>query len=623
MYDINTCFKKNRLATRLLSLLVVLLPQFLNAENQKIVFLENEKTWIASTLCYTLEDTTHNLNAHNILKAENEQLFTTNDSKLEFNKNRNANYWKKIILINKSNSQTWLIEFPDPHIEEMEFSVLNNHNLRTLAPVGFNFPFSNKDISHKNFVFELNFPESQELTIYVKIHSKNYCGFTPVMRSIKNFSQYFFQEYYYLGIYYGIILILIVYNLIMGFFIKEKIHFYYCFYILCCSFFTFSEDGIGFQFLWANTPYLNTILRNLSPVFLLVSFVLYTEQFLSLRKSSVHIFNFVVSSAILYLFLHLLDDIFSQTQHLFYIIPFALTFYAGIKLYQEDFKPARFFIIGNSVILISFIVYFLRIKGWIASNIYTVYLFNYGFVFESVVLSISVADKVKNTKDKAELAQKEVINQLKVNDELQHKVNLELETKVNERTLELSEKTKALSHANQALEKLKKELYEMNSKMDINIYQLKKEVIKEKEARILHQEVSYEEFKLIFTEEKCIHYLEQNKWKKGFVCLKCGNTKANRGSNKHTLKCTTCSHQESITAHTLFHGVRFPLTKAFYLVYFFTQKGKNTSYEELSEKIEVNKNTVWKFHKKIEQALMENPKLANEWKDILLKAPSL
>jgi len=621
MYEINSYFNKIYKINYLLILLVVLYPQTSKSEKLKQTFLEEEKIWIGASMCYTIEDSTHRLNFKNILTPQIDSLFISRDTELEFNRNRKASYWKKINLINKSKEKTWIIEFPDPHIEEMEFGVFKENKLTKLTPVGFNLPFSNKDISHKNFAFELTFPESQKLTIYVRIHSKNYCGFTPVIRSIKNFSKYFFHEYYYLGIYYGIILILIVYNLIMGFFIKEKIHFYYCFYILCCSFFTFSEDGIGFQFFWPNTPYLNTVLRNLSPVFLLVSFVLYTEQFLSLRKSSVHIFNFVVSSAILYFFLHLFDEIFSQTQHLFYVIPYALTFYAGIKLYQADFKPARFFIIGNSVILISFIVYFLRIKGWIFSNIYTVYLFNFGFVFESVVLSISVADKVKNTKDKAELAQKEVINQLKVNEELQQKVNLELETKVQERTLELSEKTKALSAANQSLENLKKELYEMNSKMDLNIYQLKKEVVKEKEARILHQEVNYDEFKMIFTEEKCVQYLEQNKWKKGFVCLKCGNTKANRGNNKHTLKCTTCSHQESITAHTLFHGVRFPLTKAFYLVYFFTQKGKNTSYEELSEKIDVNKNTVWKFHKKIEQALLENPKLANEWKDILLKAP--
>ncbi len=261
----------------------------------------------------------------------------------------------------------------------------------------------------------------------------------------------------------------------------------------------------------------------------------------------------------------------------------------------------------------------MRMKGWVPSNAFTVYLFNYGFLLESIVLSFSLADKVRNSQKNAELAKEEVINQLQINEELQQKVNKELETKVSERTKELQKKTTELTSANDALEKLKKELYDMNSQMDLNIYKLKKEVSKEKEARILDSFVSYDEFKTLFTESKCYDFLRDIKWKEGFICAKCSNTKYGKGNNIYTLKCTKCHHQESVKANTFFQGLRFPIEKGFYLVYYFSKKGKDASYEDLAEKLELNKNTVWKFYKKYQVALEENPKISSQWEALFLK----
>jgi hypothetical protein len=94
--------------------------------------------------------------------------------------------------------------------------------------------------------------------------------------------------------------------------------------------------------------------------------------------------------------------------------------------------------------------------------------------------------------------------------------------------------------------------------------------------------------------------LENIKWSNGFICKKCGHDRYIIHTSPFSRKCTSCKHVESVTADTLFHGIRIPMDKAFYIVYDTIRSGKSKTLEELSELLELNKNTVWAFRKKIQ-----------------------
>jgi serine phosphatase RsbU (regulator of sigma subunit) len=71
-----------------------------------------------------------------------------------------------------------------------------------------------------------------------------------------------------------------------------------------------------------------------------------------------------------------------------------------------------------------------------------VYAINIGVVVEILFLSFSLGDRIKFLKDSNEAAQAKTIAQLKENEALKDKVNIELEDKVQERTQELKKKNK-------------------------------------------------------------------------------------------------------------------------------------------------------------------------------------
>lgn len=104
-------------------------------------------------------------------------------------------------------------------------------------------------------------------------------------------------------------------------------------------------------------------------------------------------------------------------------------------------------------------------------------------------------------------------------------------------------------------------------------------------------------------ESKCLEYLIYCKWGSGYKCRKCGNLKFGRGKKWHHRRCTRCRYDESPTARTLFHKIKFPLTKAFGMVNDLVAEEEGRSSIALAVKYRVCQETAWFFKRKVQQAM--------------------
>ncbi len=108
------------------------------------------------------------------------------------------------------------------------------------------------------------------------------------------------------------------------------------------------------------------------------------------------------------------------------------------------------------------------------------------------------------------------------------------------------------------------------------------------------------------TDEDCKKYLSAIKWKDGFKCRKCGNTTWSQTKALCVRKCNRCKCKESATAGTLFHSCKFPLRKAFMMVYYMSTTKKSISSHQLSRQLRLRQKTCWLFQQKIRQAMNEH-----------------
>ena len=99
--------------------------------------------------------------------------------------------------------------------------------------------------------------------------------------------------------------------------------------------------------------------------------------------------------------------------------------------------------------------------------------------------------------------------------------------------------------------------------------------------------------------DACYEYLAKNRWPNGFICEKCGHN-AFWISAKHIYICTKCEHQYSLTAGTIMHRTRKPITYWFKAMWWFTTRKSGVNAVNLKELLSLGSYyTAWTWLQKL------------------------
>ena len=90
-------------------------------------------------------------------------------------------------------------------------------------------------------------------------------------------------------------------------------------------------------------------------------------------------------------------------------------------------------------------------------------------------------------------------------------------------------------------------------------------------------------------DESCKAYLAHHKWSNGFICPKCGCKEHHHSKDIYVKRCKKCFNKDSVTSGTLFHKVKFPLRKAFMIVFQMSTTSKSISANQLSKSLGINR----------------------------------
>ncbi len=307
------------------------------------------------------------------------------------------------------------------------------------------------------------------------------------------------------------------------------------------------------------------------------------------------------------------------------VVPLSVAFFSGIWLWKKNYRPARYFVLAYTFLFLGFVlkvVYVLGYARFIPSSIGH-YSITFGFVLEMTFLSFAIHDKVRLLKSKKERAQKRVIEQMQINEKLQEKHNRDLERKVQERTLEVMQKSKELLEKSEIINDQNRELKEMNSLLwaqSEEIGRMNQLLTKDNknlqtnieritDDRVLSKEMNFEEFGVKYPDkETCYKVLSDLKWKKEYRCIKCGYDNYCAGKTPYSRRCTKCTYEESVLNNTIFENVRIPINKAFYLVYLVHFHQGDISSYKLSQKLGIRQSTCWNYASKVKDILTTSGK---------------
>lgn len=537
-----------------------------------------------------------------------------------------STYWLRLtVLPHPTLAHDWYLELYDPHIGAATLFWPRGpgsqpHAYDSLV-TGATHTFASRPLAYKNFLFDLAQHAGQPTTYYLRLHSDTRTSFRAMLHSGPRLIPELSLQYWLLGGFYGILVIMVLYNLFLYFFLRDKSYFYYVLYVLSGALLFLSEDGLGFQYLWPGSPLLNQLVGVAAPVLLLLTFGQYARTFLDLAARLPALdracrWVVALSGALLVLDAAVVHSGFSFW---LYLLPYGLLYYAAFRAYRGGLRPARYLLVAQALVAGSLAFLISRKLGIdFYNNAYTVYSLNVAFVIEVAVLSYALADKIKGILDATLLAQRslvkqlrkkhraqdQLVEQLRENQTLKDQLNTELEALVARRTDELRQQNDTIAAQN-------RELLERNSLLALQsaaIEQLNSDLSRDlhdqKTARIQAREVDFGEFSQLFPDkDACLRYLADLKWAAGYRCRKCGHEKSCAAREPHARRCTRCRYVESATTGTLLQKCKFAAEKALYAVFLLHAHRGHYAPAELARVLELRPATSWAFAQKVLAAL--------------------
>ena len=616
-----SCLNKYRIF--LISIFLVSIYSINSSAQQAVDIRENLDQHIFSfgEIEY-VEDPNENFTIQQVSSIQFNSKFKPSEISTPHNTNLHSVYWYRIkIRHNQSADKNYILEFFDQTIDDITAYLPSSKGHFTIFKTGDIYSFDQRQLDHKNFEIILDNEINGERTYYFRIKSSQTADVIIVLRSVSWFIKYALNEYFTFGIFYGMILVFSFYNLMMFIAIRQRQYLYYVVYNMSIGLYEMCTDGIAYQYLWPNFPEWNQYAYGIALYLISVFALLFTRKLLNVRVRAPRLFKLINWTIGIRTVIFLICLIFNKNwfdYKAIEFVPLVIAFYTGIYIFMQGYRPARFFVLGYSFLFFGFTLKFLISLGysWLNFGVISYYSLTVCFVIEMIFLAFAIGDKVRLLKKKKDKAQRRIIKQMRINDQLKDTVNKELETQVQQRTQETVEKSiiierqnEELVRTNTILKEQASEITRMNTILAQDNIELHTCVEKISLARIMSADVDFEEFSKIYPDpDSCYKFLSDLKWSQGYVCRKCGCDHYFHGHLPYARRCAKCSYEESVIANTVFQNTRVLITKAFYMIFLiYSSKGKISSHK-LSEILSIRQSTCWTYSSRIKKLIIDRKK---------------
>lgn len=330
----------------------------------------------------------------------------------------------------------YILRYNFTNIENLiAYEYINNQQTQKLQ-FGVIYPPSSYHVDYEYFLTPLTFNQNETIEYYIKI---NHFGSVPTSFTIfqrERFLQEATSSKLFDGLLYGILLVMIFYNLVLYLFTRLN---YYLYYISLVSFsllYQTSIRGLSTHYIWPNMPLFAGISDTLFALLFIEFGALFIIKLLDLTMRQhpkilklLYLEMFIVGvllSLVIFFELTHINNALGLYLNSMVMLPILALFVTIILiayyLALKHNRTAILFSIAWSFFTLAIIVYVLQIWGVLPGASWGNNLLAIGSVSEVVLLALILADKIN------------ALNRDNINLEY---TNNELEHEVNERTKEL------------------------------------------------------------------------------------------------------------------------------------------------------------------------------------------
>ena len=194
-------------------------------------------------------------------------------------------YWFQVELLNTGSPELkWLLVQEYALSDRIDVHALYPDGRAVHKAGGDHLPFAKRNIRYRHPNFWLDLPPGQTVNLLVRVQSESSMQVPLRLYSPVAFIEQSRDAQFAIGLYYGILLALFIYNLVMWLTLRDASYFWYLFHISAFGMVLFTLNGLGFEYLWPESAWLADHAVPLSICLALIGMQQFARVFLELRQ---------------------------------------------------------------------------------------------------------------------------------------------------------------------------------------------------------------------------------------------------------------------------------------------------------------------------------------------------
>ena len=303
-------------------------------------------------------------------------------------------------------------------------------------------PFKVRSIRYRHPNFALDLPPGDAVDLYVRVQSQSSMQVPLSLYTPTAFTEMSRDAQLAIGLYYGILLALFFYNLVLWLTLRDPSYFWYLFHITAFGLVLFTLNGLGFEYLWPSSAWLADKAVPLSICLALIGMQQFARTFLELPQRwprgnwvSLGLITFfaLLGLASLELPYRVSTPIASRAV----LVGVLWIAVASIVVLRRGYRPARLFLLAWAMFLLGTTMFTLVAFGVLPKTFYTEYGVQIGSALEMLLLSVALGYRYAALRNE--------------NERIVREAKLHLEQKVMQRTGELRSALGQLENAHARL----------------------------------------------------------------------------------------------------------------------------------------------------------------------------
>lgn len=318
--------------------------------------------------------------------------------------------WLRLPLANLTGKPAaFVLEVGAPWLDRIDFYV-HRGGLSEQKSAGDTLDFRARSVVHRNPAYEINLASGERVWVYVRAESRGVLSIPMRVWYAEDFSRKAQGEYMVHGLYFGTLAALLIYNLIIFIFVRERSYLYYCVYLFSVTVYYLLQNGFASQFFVPFAPFLLNQGMLATACFTVFSVTLFTHAFLDLGRvrkwldvvlkvqTGVCGAGVVISLAASYEFSVRLANVIIPLSAIVLLFVSVVCAFLGVK-------QTRYFILAWVTVLAAIVLESLTSMGAFGITWVGRFGSQVGTVFEVILFSVALGRRIRSLSDEKAASQ--------------------------------------------------------------------------------------------------------------------------------------------------------------------------------------------------------------------------